>query len=176
MIDGDRTAIFGLSRYGKAALVAMAFDERWKAGFIASSGAAGAKLMRRDYGERLENVASSGEYHWMGGRYLTYAGPLTTADLPVDAHQLIALCAPRPVFISCGTFEADNWTDPRGMFQAAVAAGPAFSLLGARPLESEAYPPALTLVDGDLAFRQHEGGHTGGPNWPVFLDWASNRL
>lgn len=176
LIDGDRTAIFGLSRYGKAALVAMAFDQRWKAGFIASSGAAGAKLMRRDYGERVENVASSGEYHWMGGRYLNYAGPLTTADLPVDAHQLIALCAPRPVFISCGTFEADNWTDPRGMFQAAVTAGPAYSLLGARPLESEAYPAPLTLVNGDIAFRQHEGGHTGGPNWPHFLDWAADRL
>jgi hypothetical protein len=175
-VDGDRAAVFGLSRYGKAALVAMAFDERWKAGFIASSGAAGAKLMRRDYGERLENIASSGEYHWMGGQYLKYAGPKTVADLPVDAHQLIALCSPRPVFISCGTFQADNWTDPRGMFQAAVAAGPAYSLLGAQPLLAETYPPSQTLVDGDIAFRQHEGGHTGGPNWPFFLDWAASRL
>ncbi|MBU1346433.1 MAG: acetylxylan esterase [Alphaproteobacteria bacterium] len=170
-IDESRVAIFGLSRYGKAALVAMAFDPRFAAGFIASSGQGGAKLMRRDFGERVENVASSGEYHWMAGAYLKYAGPLTACDLPIDAHQLIALCAPRPVFISVGNPQADAWTDPRGMFMAAAAASPAYALLGARPLASDLFPPLGTLVGGDLAFRQHEGGHTGGPNWPVFLDW-----
>ncbi|AQR63602.1 hypothetical protein BZG35_16615 [Brevundimonas sp. LM2] len=170
-IDARRVSIFGLSRYGKAALVAMAFDTRFAAAFVASSGQGGAKLMRRDFGERVENIASSGEYHWMAGAYLKYAGPLTACDLPVDAHQLIALCAPRPVFISVGNPQADAWTDPRGMFLAAAAASPAYALLGARPLQSPRFPPLGTLVDGDLAFRQHEDGHTGGPNWPVFLDW-----
>jgi hypothetical protein len=170
-IDARRVALFGLSRYGKAALVAMAFDERFAAGFIASSGQGGAKLMRRDFGERVENVASAGEYHWMAGAYLKYAGPLTACDLPVDAHQLIALCAPRPVLISVGNPEADAWTDPRGMFMAAAAASPAYALLGARPMAADEFPPLGMLSDGDLAFRQHEGGHTGGPNWPVFLDW-----
>lgn len=174
--DAVRTAIYGLSRYGKAALAAMAFDPRFAAGFIASSGAGGAKLLKRDFGERVENLASSGLYHWMAGNFLKYAGPLTPTDLPVDAHQLIALCAPRPVFVSVGSFEADRWTDPRGMFLATAAAGPAYRLLGARPLESGDFPPPETLVDGDLAFRQHQGGHTGGPNWPVFLDWLAPRL
>lgn len=174
--DPEHASIYGLSRYGKAALLAMATDERFAAGFIASSGAGGAKLLRRDFGERVENLASSGEYHWMAGAFLKYAGPLTPGDLPVDAHQLIALCAPRPVFVSVGSPDADRWTDPTGMFKAAVAAGPAYALLGARPLAGDAYPPLGTLVDGDLAFRQHEGGHTGGPNWPVFLDWLTPKL
>ena len=168
--------LYGVSRYGKAALVAQAFDQRFAAGFIASSGAGGAKLLRRDYGERVENLASSGLYHWMAGNFLKYAGPLTAQDLPVDAHQLIALCAPRPVFISVGSFDADRWTDPRGMFMAAAAASPVYGLLGAQPLESVEWPPIETLVDGDVAFRQHSGGHTGGPNWPYVLDWLEPRL
>lgn len=174
-IDADKICVFGLSRYGKAALVAMAFDTRFAAGFIASSGAGGAKLLRRDFGERVENLAGSGQYHWMSGSFLKYAGPLTADDLPVDAHQLITLCAPRPVFISSGTMEADRWTDPVGMFQAAVAAAPVYRLLGRSPLTETAFPMPLTLADGDLAFRQHEGGHTGGPNWPFVLDWLSVR-
>ena len=174
-VDGARVAIEGLSRYGKAALVAMAYDERFAIGFIASSGAGGAKLHRRDYGERVENLAGPGEYHWMAGNYLKYAGPLTAADLPVDAHELIALCAPRPVFISAGAAEVEGgWIDARGMFLATVAAGPVYRLLGRKDLGTADYPPMLTpLVSGELAFRQHEGGHTAGPNWPTFLDYAA---
>jgi hypothetical protein len=174
-VDGRRVGVEGLSRYGKAALVAMAYDERFSIGFIASSGAGGAKLHRRDYGERVENLAGSGEYHWMAGNYLKYAGPLTAVDLPVDAHELIALCAPRPVFISAGSAEVEGgWIDARGMFLAAVAAGPVYRLLGRRDLGTTGFPPMLTpLVSGELAFRQHDGGHTAGPNWPSFLDYAS---
>jgi hypothetical protein len=174
-VDGRRVGVEGLSRYGKAALVAMAYDERFSIGFIASSGAGGAKLHRRDFGERVENLASPGAYHWMAGNYLKYAGPLTPADLPVDAHELIALCAPRPVFISAGAAEVEGgWIDARGMFLAAAAAGPVYRLLGRKDLGTSAFPPMLTpLVSGDLAFRQHDGGHTAGPNWPTFLDYAS---
>src|SRR5207253_5208410 len=89
-------------RYGKAALVAMAYEPRFAVGLIGSSGAGGAKLFRRNFGEQVENLAGSGEYHWMSGTFLKYGGPLAACDLPVDAHELIALCAPRPTFISYG--------------------------------------------------------------------------
>ena len=83
-------------------------------------------LARRNWGEKLENVAGSGEYHWMAGNYIKYAAdPLGPNDLPVDAHELIALAAPRPLFIGAGTLEqGDGWVDPKGMFLAAAAAGP----------------------------------------------------
>lgn len=176
-VDARRVAIEGLSRYGKAALVAMAYDTRFAAGFIASSGAGGAKLHRRDFGERVENLAAAGEYHWMAGNYLKYAGPLTANDLPVDAHELIALCAPRPVFISAGAPDVEGgWIDARGMFLAALAAGPVYRLLGAGDVGGSEYPlPQTLLTGGALAFRQHEGGHTAGPNWPAFLQWVATR-
>ncbi|NLA22697.1 MAG: acetylxylan esterase, partial [Candidatus Marinimicrobia bacterium] len=107
-VDAKRVGIEGLSRYGKAAIVAMAYDERFAIGFIGSSGEGGLKLHRRNFGEIVENLASSGEYHWMAGNFLKYAGPLTWDDLPVDAHELLALCAPRPVFISVGSEQVEG--------------------------------------------------------------------
>jgi hypothetical protein len=179
-VDAHQIGIEGHSRYGKAALVAMAYDPRIAIAYISSSGEGGAKLSRRNYGEVVENLASSGEYHWMGGNFLKYAGPLHWNDLPVDAHELIALCAPRPVFISGGS-KGDAWVDIRGMYMAAVAAIPVYTLLGHRgllvsgqPATFGGMPPAGTpLIDGDLAFAQHLGGHTPNPNWPVFLAFAS---
>ena len=174
-VDAKRVGIEGLSRYGKAALVTMAYDERFAIGFIGSSGAGGAKLHRRDFGEKVENVAGSGEYHWMAGNYLKYAGPLTAKDLPVDSHELVALCAPRPVFISVGNEKLDGngWIDARGNFLAAVHAGPVYKLLGRKDLGTTEFPAEKTaLIDGEVAFRQHEGGHTTGPNWPTFLKYA----
>src|SRR5262249_30302954 len=136
-VDPTNVCITGVSRYGKAALVTTAFDTRIAAGFVASSGAGGAKLFRRDFGELLENLASRGGYHWMAGNFLKYAayeatfGKKTVADLAVDQHQLIALCAPRLCFISYGVVPGDpNWVDARGSFMAAVLAGPAHRLLG----------------------------------------------
>jgi hypothetical protein len=177
-VDAKRVGIEGLSRYGKAALVAMAYEPRFAIGFIASSGAGGAKLHRRDFGERVENVAAAAEYHWMAGNYLKYAGPLTAKDLPVDSHELIALCAPRPVFISAGSPEVEGgWIDARGTFMAAVAAGPVYKLLGRRDLGTSQFPPMETaLVAGDIAFRQHSGGHTAGPNWPTFIAFAQRHF
>ncbi|MEJ2435643.1 MAG: hypothetical protein P8Y53_21790, partial [Pseudolabrys sp.] len=130
-IDAQRVAVHGHSRFGKAALLAMAYDTRFAAAFVSSSGAGGAKLWRRNFGEQIGNVAGTGEYHWVAGNFLRYAGPLSAPDLPVDAHALIALCAPRPVFISSGA-EGEQWVDPKGMFLAAVHAGPVYELLGAR--------------------------------------------
>ncbi len=174
-VDAKRVAIEGLSRYGKAAVVAMAYEPRFSLGLIGSSGAGGAKLYRRIFGEQIENVASSGEYHWMAGNFVKYAsGALGPSDLPVDAHELVALCAPRPVFVSCGSpFVEGNWVDSRGQFLAAVAAGPVYELLSKKPLGASEMPPIETgLLDSDIAFRQHAGGHTVGPNWPSILTWA----
>jgi hypothetical protein len=172
-VDESRIGIEGLSRYGKAALVAMAYEPRIAIGFIGSSGAGGAKLLHRVFGEQVENLASSAEYHWFAGNFIKYAGPLTQEDLPVDAHHLIALCAPRPVFISSGSATVEGqWVDAKGMFLGGAMAGPVYELLGKRSMRTMLFPPQETLVDGDVAFRQHEGGHTTGPNWPYFIKFA----
>jgi hypothetical protein len=180
-VDAKQVGIEGLSRYGKAALVAMAYDQRFAIGFSGSSGEGGAKLHRHVFGELVENLTGSGEYHWMAGNFLKYGGPLNAGDLPVDAHELIAMCAPRPTFISYGAAEGPGaegkWVDQRGSFMAAVAAGPVFRLLGKKDLGTTEFPPVGTaLIEGELAWRQHSGGHTTGPNWPTFLKWADRYI
>jgi hypothetical protein len=190
-VDAKKIGIEGVSRFGKAALVAMAYDQRFAAVLIGSSGEGGAKLHRRNFGEAVENLTGPGEYHWMAGNFLKYGaeesafGRKTAADLPVDAHELIALCAPRLTFISYGVPERGDarWLDQRGSYMAAVAAQPVFRLLGAKGLGvSDDYMnekmPAVNvgLLDGQLAWRQHDGGHTDGPNWKYFLPWADKLL
>ena len=177
-VNGRQVGIEGLSRYGKATLVTMAYEPRFAIAFVGSSGEAGAKLSRRTFGEQVENIASSSEYHWMAGNFLKYAGPLTRNDLPVDAHELIALCAPRPVFISSGAQAVEGgWVDAKGMFLGAVGAGPVYKLLHKNDLGTTEFPPMETaLIDGDIAFRQHRYGHTTGPNWPTFLTFASRYI
>lgn len=174
-VDRKRIAIEGLSRYGKAAIVALAFEPRISLGFIGSSGAGGLKILRRNFGEQVENLASSAEYHWFCGNFIKYAGKLSVDDLPVDAHQLLAMCAPRPVFISSGSpFVEGNWIDAKGMFLAGVHAGPVYKLLGKKDLGINEFPVLGTaLVDGEIAFRQHAGGHSTGPNWSTWIAWAS---
>jgi hypothetical protein len=174
-VNAKKVGIEGLSRYGKASIVTMAYDERFAIGFIGSSGAGGVKLYRRIFGEQIENLAGSGEYHWFAGNFIKYAAdPLTQNDLPVDAHELIALCAPRPVFIGSGSTEnGDAWVDGKGMFLAGACAGPVYELLGKKGLGTTDHPPLeTTLTDGDIAYRQHSGGHTSGPNWPYFIEFA----
>ena len=173
-VDAKRLAIEGLSRYGKAALVAMAFEPRFSLGFIGSSGAGGAKILRRVFGEQVENLASTDEYHWFCGNFIKYASTLTADDMPVDAHELVALCAPRPVFISSGSPQVEGqWIDAKGMFLAGVHAGPVYALLGKNDLETTEFPIIGTaLVNGEVAFRQHAGGHTTGPNWSTWIAWA----
>lgn len=190
-VDPRRVGVEGVSRYGKAALVAMAFDERFAAVLVGSSGEGGAKLHRRNFGEAVETLTSTGEYHWMAGNFLKYGAAKarfaarSAADLPVDAHELIALCAPRPTFISYGVPSAGDarWLDQRGSWMATVAAQPVFRLLGAKDLgvgddwRSTPMPPVNTgLLDGTLAWRQHDGGHTDAPNIKWFLRWADRQL
>ena len=186
-LDAHHIGIEGVSRYGKAALVTMAMDERFFMVLVGSSGEGGAKPHRRNFGEAVENLAGVGEYHWMAGNFLKYAaakasfGARTAGDLPVDSHELIALCAPRLTFISYGSPDAGdaNWLDQQGSYMATVAAGKVFRLLGAKDLgvgddyRGAKKPPVGTgLLDGQLAWRQHEGGHTDGPNVKFFIAWA----
>jgi len=190
-VNAKQVGIEGVSRYGKAALITMAFDTRFAVVLIGSSGEGGAKLHRRNWGEAVENLTGTGEYHWMAGNFLKYGasdatfGAKTPGDIPVDAHELIALCAPRLTFVSYGVPEKGDakWLDHQGSYMAAVAAQPVFRLLGARDLGvREDYhvatmPPVNTgILDGQLAWRQHDGGHTDAPNWKYFLPWADKFL
>lgn len=190
-VDAKRVGIEGVSRYGKAALVTLAFEDRFAVGLIGSSGKGGATLHRRVFGEGVENLAGQGGYHWMAGNYLKYAaaesknGPGNIDRLPVDSHSLIAMCAPRPVFISYGIPEKGDahWLDQKGSYMAAIAAGTVYKLLGATDLGfsnnylEEVMPPYNTsLLDGDLAWRQHDGGHTDAPNMKYFIEWANRKL
>ncbi len=179
-VDAKRVGIEGVSRYGKAAIVTMAYDQRFAIAFVGSSGEGGAKLHRRNYGEPVENVAAVNEYHWVAGNFLKYAGPLNWGDLPVDSHELIAMCAPRPVFLSAGLSTpppGDGWVDAKGSFMAAVGAGPVYRLLGKKDMGTDVFPPVGTrLIDGDVAFHEHAGGHTSLPSWPTFLVFASRYL
>ncbi len=186
-VDAKHVGIEGVSRWGKAALVTMAFDTRFALVLVGSSGEGGAKLHRRNFGEAVENLTGSGEYHWMAGNFLKYGasqsafGSKTAADLPVDAHELIALCAPRLTFISYGIPEKGDakWLDQQGSYMATVAAGKVFRLLGAKDLgvgddyrDAKMPPVNSGLLNGELAWRQHDGGHTDGPNWKYFIAWA----
>ncbi|AIE85929.1 Glycoprotein gp2 [Fimbriimonas ginsengisoli Gsoil 348] len=186
MVDARKVGIEGVSRYGKAALVAEAFDPRVAVGFIGSSGEGGAKLHRHIFGEAVENLAG-GEFYWMAGNFIKYGAsdpPKTAADLPVDSHELIALCAPRPCFVSYGLVEKGDakWVDAHGSFMAGVLAGPAYRLLGKKDFGTpgdyltDPMPPVNSLIGGELAWRQHDGGHEVTPNWPAFFDWVARYI
>ena len=185
-VDSKHVGIEGVSRYGKAALVTEAYDQRFYMGLIGSSGEGGVKPSRRVWGEQLENLTGGG-YYWMAGNFMKYGakeaafGVKTAGDLPVDSPELIALCAPRLVFVSYGIPEKGDakWLDQQGSFMATVAAQPVFQLLGAKTLgvssdyHKEKMPPVNTgLLDGELAWRQHDGGHTDAPNMKYFIQWA----
>jgi hypothetical protein len=185
-LDPQHIGIDGVSRYGKAALVAMAFDTRFAIALVASSGESGTKPHRRNFGETVENQTASDAYHWMAGNFLKYGasdsklGPKTAADIPIDAGELIALCAPRMTFISYGSPEHGDppWVDQHGGYMATVQAGKVFRLLGGRDLgvgddyEHAQLPPEGTgLLNGQLAWREHLGGHTDAPNVKYFIEW-----
>jgi hypothetical protein len=186
-VDAKHVGIEGVSRYGKAALVTMAYDTRFAVVLIGSSGEGGAKLHRRNWGEAVENLTGSGEYHWMAGNFLKYGaseaafGSKNPGDLPVDAHELIALCAPRLTFISYGVPEKGDakWLDHQGSYMAAIAAQPVFRLLGAKDLgksddyRTEKMPP----VNAGCSTASLPGGSTTADiptvrTWRYFIAWA----
>ena len=191
LVDATKVGIEGVSRYGKAALVTLALEDRFAIGLIGSSGKGGATLHRRIFGETVENLTGVGEAHWMAGNYMKYGaskaqfGTKTGCDLPVDSHQLIALCAPKPIFISYGIPEQGDakWLDQKGSYMAAIAAGEAYKLLDVKDLGvsndylKEEMPPYNTdMLNGHLAWRQHDGGHTDAPNMKYFIPWANKML
>jgi hypothetical protein len=189
-IDAKHVGIEGVSRYGKAALVTLAFEPRFALGLIGSSGEGGAKLNRRNFGEAVESL-TGGEYYWMAGNFMKYGaseatfGSKNAGDIPVDSHELIALCAPRLTFMSYGLPAAGDakWLDQQGSFMATVAAQPVFELLGAKGLgvpddyKNAKMPPVNSgLLEGELAWRQHDGGHTDAPNVKYFIQWADREM
>jgi hypothetical protein len=172
-IDARRIAITGASRLGKTVLWAAAQDERVAAVFSVVSGEMGAALIRRDWGETLDDMAQN--FPWQfAGSLPKWAGKWN--DLPVDQHMLIALCAPRPVYINGGL--TDQWSDPKGEFLAMVGAGPVYRLLGRKDLGVTDLPPLDTPVTtGDLAFHYHSGGHMAVPaDWKAFLEFAARKF
>jgi hypothetical protein len=188
-VDAKHVGIEGVSRYGKAALVTHAFDQRFYMVLIGSSGEGGAKLNRRNWGEAVESLTATGEYHWMAGNFMKYGasdatfGSKNPGDIPVDSHELIAMCAPRLTFVSYGVPEKGDakWLDHQGSYMATVAAQPVFQLLGAKTLgvsndyHTEKMPAVnVGLLDGQLAWRQHDGGHTDAPNVKYFIKWADH--
>ena len=185
-VNAKQVGIDGVSRYGKAALITMAFDPRFAAVLVGSSGKGGATLLRRNFGEAVESLAT-GEYYWMAGNFMKYgasdtsSGNRNASDIPVDSNELIALAAPRLTFISYGVPEKGDakWLDHKGSFMATVLANPVWPLLGAKgltPLNGytpENMPPVNTsILDGQLGWRQHDGGHTDAPNMKYFIEWA----
>ena len=188
-VNPEFVGVEGVSRYGKAAIVTEAFDERVGPALAASSGEGGAKLHRHNFGEAVENLTDRSEYHWMAGNFLKYGASdikgksMNASDLPVDSHELIALCAPRPVFISVGVESAGDpkWIDAAGLYRAGLLATPVYTLLGKKGYGEDItdwvhapLPPVGTLMGKDMVFRQHEGGHTSGPNVPIYFEWVGN--
>ncbi len=187
LVDVKQVGVEGHSRWGKATAATMVYDSRVAIGYVSSSGEGGAKIWRHLMGETVENLTGSGEYHWMAGNFIKYGGPLTVNDLPGDAHELVALIAPRPVFVGGGN-SGDAWQDPHGMFMAAAGASPVWELLGKKGLSNDALGinhltmqspmtgVQVPVIDGDIGFRLHEQGHTDAPNWPTFIEFASRYL
>jgi hypothetical protein len=174
-IAGDRISLTGHSRFGKGVLVAAAFDPEFADAHVSSSGAGGAKLMRRDFGERWENMAGSGAFHWYAPNILFYAQEgKSVAELPVDAHSLIALRAPHPLFVTSGRADkGDAWVDPTGMWQATMAAEPAWALVG-QPVPSGDMPAPLDTSQAryPLGWYQHDEGHVPWPAYEAFYAHA----
>ena len=173
-VDAKHVGVEGHSRWGKATLVTMAYDERFAIGYVSSSGEGGAKLHRRKYGELIENLNATNEYHWMAGNFMNYGGRWD--QLPVDSHELIAMVAPRPLFLSAGSGPLTNpdgsyqlmaaddprcqknrgpcetqpvnimdaWVDAKGTFLAGVGADPVYRLLGKKGLGTTEFPKMET--------------------------------
>lgn len=200
-VDGTKIGVQGHSRYGKATLVAAAYDDRIVAAFPSCGGALGTSWARRTWGENLEFVSGSdSEYHWVAGNTMRYMGelhpghywPRKVADLPVDVHSVMSLLAPRVVLTNGGTDTppgfGDAWQDPRGMYLAGKVASPVWELLGWRgqvipddveftsgPGEAVGGTPPIDVafIDGNVGWRRHKEGHTPSPDRPSFVLQAS---
>jgi hypothetical protein len=168
-VDAKHVALIGHSRLGKTVLLAGARDPRFALIYSSCAGEMGSSLARRDYGETIDDMAAN--FPWQfAGNFQKYPGHWN--DLPVDAHEIIALNAPHPMFIGGGT--QDQWADPHGEFLAVVAAGPVYRLVGKQDLGATNGPEIdKPYITGDLGFHYHTGGHTiTTSDWNAFLDFA----
>jgi len=169
-VDATQIALQGFSRIGKTALWAAAKDERIKVVFSACAGEMGSALSRRDFGETVDDMAQN--FPWQfAGNLQKYVGRWN--EMPVDAHMLIALSAPRAVFLTGGT--KDQWADPKGEFLAAVAAGPVYKLLGKKDLGVTEFPAADTsITTGELGWAYHTGPHqVTTAEWRTFVEFVA---
>jgi hypothetical protein len=172
-IDPGRVAITGASRLGKTALWAAARDERIRAVFSVVPGEMGASLIRRDWGETLDDMAQN--FPWQfAGNLQNWVGRWN--ELPVDQHCLIALIAPRAVYVNGGL--RDQWSDPKGEFLAMAAAGPVYRLLGGADLGTTNVPELdKPVISTHLAFHYHSKGHQAvEEDWSFFLEFAEKHF
>lgn len=183
-INAKLIGLAGHSRYGKATITAMAYEPRIAISYPSCGGALGPSMIRRHWGQDMENIAWDREYHWVAGNFLKFMGPLEENNylprkvelLNVDAHSLLALCAPRPVFLNGGA--QDSWSDPYGTYLTGKSVSPVYELLGKKgvvmndkwPVEDKEY------LDGDVGYRNHIGGHTDILDWPAFFKFASKYI
>ncbi len=172
LVDRKRVAIMGHSRLGKTALWAGAADRRFAMVISSCPGEGGASLARRNYGETIKNLTDVFPY-WFALNLKKYAEHVD--ELPVNMHELIALIAPRPVYVTGA--EEDRWADPKGEFLACVAAGPVYRLLGAEDLGTDQMPALNTPIMHTIGFHVRTGKHeVTGFDWGQFLKFAEMNL
>lgn len=167
MIDAGKVALFGVSRLGKTVLWTGARDPRFGMVIASCSGEGGAALSRRYYGETIKHLADSSRYFYQFcGNYGKYGNDPSTS--PVDAHMLVALIAPRPLLLQTG--DTDYWSDPKGEFLSAKAAGSVYRLLGKKGVDTDIMPVAGQPILNDLGYFMHSGGHGTIPaDYDIFL-------
>lgn len=173
-VDRRRVAILGVSRLGKTVLWAGAQDTRFALVISSCAGEGGDALSRRNYGETVAHLEAPTRFpYWFCANYAKYARHVD--QLPVDANMLVALIAPRPLLLQTGS--TDYWSDPKGEFLSAAAAGPVYRLLGKDPLDTDQWPPAGTAILHTLGYYMHDGGHGILPaDWNVFMKFLKMHL
>jgi hypothetical protein len=166
-IESKQVALFGISRLGKTVLWTGARDPRFGMVIASCSGEGGAALSRRLYGETIDHMTHPTRYFYQfAGNWSNYKDDPSKS--PVDANLLISLMAPRPLLLQTGS--TDKWSDPKGEFLAAVAAGPVYELLSKKPLLTEVFPDTGVAILNDLGYYMHAGGHGAMPSdYKVFI-------